>query len=287
MKLLRDPLLHFLILGGVLVALFQLLDGDGGRAPDEIVVTAAQVGSLKAAFAQSWGREPTAEETENLVAEHVRDEIFYREAVAMGLDRDDAVVRRRLRQKMEFVADVAAEAEPTDADLRAYAAGNAEKFRTEPTYFFRHVYFNLEGGDGPDPEALEVLLKALNAGAAKAEDEGDAFLPGFQFDGWTRSGVAQIFGEPFASALEDAPLGRWGGPVASAYGMHLVHVSAREAARDPPFEDIRDGARREWLLEQRDAANDALYEKLKARYTVRIEGASNAAGAPNVAGATP
>jgi hypothetical protein len=283
MKILRDPLLHFIIIGGVLVALFRLTGSGGERSPDEIVVTAAQLASLKATFAQSWGREPSAEETENLVDEHVRDEVFYREAVAMGLDKDDAVIRRRLRQKMEFVAEVATEAEPTETELKAYVGEHAEKFRTEPTYFFTHVFFRQEGGAGPDPQKLETLLKALNDGAAQPEEQGDAFLPGFQFDGWTRSGVAQIFGEPFASALEDAPLDRWSGPVASVYGVHLIHVGAREPAKDPPFDDIRDVARREWLIEQREAANDALYEELKARYTVRIESAPGAAGEPNVA----
>jgi hypothetical protein len=283
MRLLRDPLLHFIIAGGVLVALFQLTGSGGERSPEEIVVTAAQVASLKAAFAQSWGREPTAEEAENLVAEHIRDEVFYREAVAMGLDKDDAVIRRRLRQKMEFVAEVATEAEPTEAELKAYVGENAEKFRTEPTYSFSHVYFKLQTGPGLGPEKLNALLKALNDGAAQPEEQGDAFLPGFQFDGWTRSGVAQIFGETFASALEDAPLDRWGGPVASVYGVHLIHVGAREAATDPPFDEIRQVARREWLLDQREAANDALYDKLKARYTVRVEGGSDPTGKPNVA----
>jgi hypothetical protein len=282
MKLLRDPLLHFIIIGGVLVALFRLTDSGGQRSPEEIVVTAAQIASLKAAFAQSWGREPTAEEAENLVAEHIRDEVFYREAVAMGLDKDDAVIRRRLRQKMEFVADVATEAEPTEAELKAYVAENEEKFRTEPAYFFTHVFFNQEGGTSPDLEELDALLKTLNDGA-NPEEQGDAFLPGFQFDGWTRSGVAQIFGESFASALEDAPLDRWAGPVASVYGVHLIHLGAREAAKDPPFDDIRDVARREWLLEQREAAGDALYDKLRARYTVRVEGGSDPTGKPNVA----
>jgi hypothetical protein len=220
------------------------------------------------------------------VADHVRDEVLYREAVAMGLDRDDAVIRRRLRQKWEFVTDVMAEVEPTDAELKAYASEHAERFRTEPQFSFSHVYFKPES-ERPGAAELESVLRSLNAGTTKAEDTGDAFMPGFQFDDLPSSGVAQIFGESFATWMAASGSGAWEGPVTSAYGTHLVRVSERVEAREPPFEQIRETALREWLHARKAAANDALYEKLRSRYVVKVESFPEQGGAQKLAEARP
>jgi hypothetical protein len=273
MKLLRDPLLHFLVIGAVLVGVFNLAGGDGVRARDEIVVGAGQIASMKATFARTWQRPPTAAELDAIVQDHIRDEVFYREAVAMGLDKDDAVVRRRMRQKMEFVSDVAADTEPTDAELKAFVAEHPDWFRAEPRFSFSHVYFKAGSGGGPSAAELERLTEALNAGTADASLTGDPFMSGFEFQDLTRSGVAQTFGESFAEWMDSALPGAWAGPAVSAYGVHLVRVSDRVEAGDPPFEDVRDAARREWLHARRVAAGEALYQKLRSRYTITVEAA--------------
>lgn len=270
MKILREPLLHFLVIGALLFGVFGWVSADDESAPGEIVVTAGQIANLEANFSRTWQRSPSAQELDGLVADHVRDEVLYREAVAMGLDRDDSVIRRRLRQKLEFVADVMAEVEPTDAELKAYASEHPEQFRTEPQFSFSHVYFKPESERQGAAEP-ESVLRSLNAGTTKAEDIGDAFMPGFHFDDLPTSGVAQIFGETFAAWMEGSGSGAWEGPVASAYGTHLVRVDRRVEAGEPPFEQIREAARREWLHARKAAANDALYEKLRARYVVKVE----------------
>jgi hypothetical protein len=272
MKLLRDPLLHFLVIGGILFGVFELAGGDGEAGREEIVVTAGQIASLEAVFERTWQRPPTAEELDGLVADFIRDEVLTREAIAMGLDRDDAVIRRRLRQKMEFVADLAVDAEPSDAVLKAFVAEHAAGFQTEPRFSFSHVYFKADRG-GPAAE-LEQLTQALNAGTASPSESGDPFMTGFDFHDLARSDVAEMFGEGFATWMDGAAAGAWAGPVESAYGAHLVHVSERVEARDPPFDEIREAARREWLHARKVAAKDALYAKLRKRYVIKVESAS-------------
>lgn len=269
-KLLREPLLHFLVIGAVLFGAYQWTSGDEA-APDEIVVSAGQIASLQAIFSKTWQRPPTDKETEALVNEHIRDEILYREGVAMGLDRDDTIVRRRIRQKMESVADLSADAQPTDVELKAFVAEHPEWFRAEPRVSFSHVYFQSGAEGRPSGPEVATLLQALNDGKADASQAGDPFMAGFDFRDLPRSQVAQIFGESFAVSMDSAGSGSWEGPVVSAYGAHLVRVSERVEAREPPFEDVREVARREWLHLRKVQANDALYEKLRSRYVIKID----------------
>lgn len=128
--LLKEPLVHFLLVGAALFAVFDLAGTKGGEGPGRVVITQGQIASLKADFARTWQRPPTGEELDALVKDRVREEVYCREAIALGLDKDDAVIRRRLRQKLEYVSeDIAAAAEPTDADLRAYYDAHPEAFR--------------------------------------------------------------------------------------------------------------------------------------------------------------
>ena len=286
MKLPRDPLLHFLVIGAVLFGVFHFV-GDGDEsAPDEIIVSAGQIASMEAIFSRTWQRPPTNEEIQALVNEYVRDEVLYRAGVAMGLDRDDSVIRRRIRQKLEFVADLSADAEPTDAELKAFVADHPTWFRAEPRVSFSHVYFQVSAG-GPNTEEIERLRNALNAGTADASEIGDPIMMGSDFRELTRLAVAQTFGESFAASIDRARPGDWIGPVTSVYGKHLVRVSGRVDARELPFEEVREAARREWLHGRKVAANEALYEKLKSRHVIRVEDAAAQPGEEKRAEAAP
>ncbi|MBY5721010.1 peptidyl-prolyl cis-trans isomerase [Rhizobium leguminosarum] len=269
MKLLREPLLHFLVIGAVIFGVYQWATGDE-TSPDEIVVSAGQIASLQAIFSKTWQRPPTAKETEALVDEYIRDEVVYREGIAMGLDRDDAIVRRRIRQKMEFVADLTAVVQPTDAELRAFVADHPDRFSGEPSISFTQVYFPA-GAQAANETEVERLRLDLNAGTADASTAGSPLLAGSDFRDLTKSEVAQTFGAEFAEWIDRAAPDTWHGPVLSGYGTHLVRVSERVEAREIPFEQVRDAARREWLHARKVAANDALYEKLRSRYVIKVE----------------
>lgn len=286
MKLLREPLLHFLVIGAVLFGVFRLA-ADDGPAQGEIIVSGGQIASMEAIFSRTWQRPPTAGEREALVKDYIRDEVLYREAISMGLDRDDAIIRRRMRQKMEFVADLTAQAEPTDVELKTFVADHPAWFRAEPHVSFSHIYFQTSTKSSPSAAELDRLLQGLNAGTADASQVGDQFMAGFDFRDAAISDVAKTFGDGFAGWIDQAGRGRWEGPVTSVYGVHLVRVSERVEARDPPFEDVREAARREWLHARKVLANDAFYEKLRSRYVIKVEAAPEQIGAAKLAEAAP
>jgi parvulin-like peptidyl-prolyl isomerase len=274
-QFLREPLLHFLLVGIGLFVLYGQLRGGESGAPREIVVSAARVEALAQSFATVWMRPPTAQEIKGLVDDFVAEEIYYREAIAMGLDQDDTVIRRRLRQKMEFISeDAAASIDPTEAQLQAYLAGHPEKFVSPAELTFRQVYFSTERRGEAARQHAERLLAELQAGRGPANlaDAGDPTLLPQEMQAESAQVIANTFGSEFAEQLQDAPVGQWSGPVRSGFGLHLVRVVERGAATRPSLEEIRPIVLREWQAEQRTLANQEFLRTLRARYEVRVEG---------------
>jgi hypothetical protein len=272
---LREPLVHFLLIGAGLFVLYNVLNRGESDAPRDIVVSEARVEALAENFARTWMRPPTAEELKGLVDDYVAEEVYYREAVAMGLDRDDLVIRRRLRQKMEFIsADVAAATPPTDVQLQAYLEQHAEKFLMPPRLTFQQVYFSTDRrGEGAARDAEKLLAElAAGRGPANPLEAGDATLLPPAMEAAAPQEIANAFGEEFATAIEDAPEGQWSGPLPSGFGVHLVKVDGREAGTAPTLAEIRPMVQREWEAEQRKTVEKALLDKLRARYDVRVEG---------------
>lgn len=280
-RLLAEPLVHFLALGALLFALYAAVNPSGGAAPAEIVVDRARVESLAAQFERVWQRPPASQELQGLVDGFVREEVLYREGLALRLDRDDPVIRRRVGQKMEFLADAGTDAEVTGADLEAWLAAHPDDYRVEPRTTLRQVYFDpARRGERLDAD-LAAARAALEAGAgaggeraadgAGAPGPGDATLLPGSLDGATDSELARVFGEGFAQAVAGLPVGGWQGPVASSYGVHLVEVRAREPGRAPALAEVRAAVERDLLRARADEASDAFYRSLRARYEVRIE----------------
>ena len=274
-RLLREPLLHFLLIGVALFMLYGALNRGRSDAPRDIVVSEARVEALAESFATVWMRPPTPEEVKGLVDDYVAEEIYYREAIAMGLDQDDTVIRRRLRQKMEFISeDAAAAAEPTDAELQAYLAAHPEKFLEPAELTFVQVYFSTEKRGDQARSSAEQLLAELQAGRGPAvlADAGDpTLLPG-DMQSASPQVIANAFGSDFAAQVEEAPVGQWTGPLQSGFGLHLVRVDDRKADAMPAFEQIRPIVLREWQSEQRTQSNKAFLDSLRAKYDVRVEG---------------
>jgi hypothetical protein len=269
-RLLREPLLHFLVLGALLFGLFARAGG-GDPAARRIVVGPGTLENLAATFSLTWQRAPTPAELDALVADHVREEIYAREARALGLDRGDVVVNRRLRQKMELLAAAEAEGrEPSEAELEAWLREHAERYRQEPRVTFRHVYLSRERrGAATDGDAARLLAE-LRAGADPAP-LGDSILLPTDFADAPLSDVARQLGESFAARLGELPVGAWTGPVESAYGAHLVLLASRTEGRPPSLAEVRDAMRRDWQSAQADAAQEAQYQALRERYEVVVE----------------
>jgi hypothetical protein len=274
MKVLREPLLHFLLLGAVLFGVFALVGDRGSERASHIVVTPGHLEHLMVSFTRTWQRPPTAQELAGLIDDYIREEVLYREAVALGLDRDDTLIRRRLRQKLEFVAeDVAARAEPNDDDLRAYLQAHPEAFAVEPRVTFRQVYLDpLRRGAHLARDVDHLLAELRHRGhTADPAELGDAFLLAHRFDNVSATEVRTIFGDTFAAGLSALTPGQWQGPVPSGYGVHLVYVSERTAGRVPELAEVREAVRREWANAQRLDARETFYQTLLRRYTVTIE----------------
>ena len=209
-RLAREPLVHFLAIGAALFVFFAWRGG--GAAPSRVVVTPGRIDHLVAGFTKTWQRPPNGDELKALVDEFVREEIATREAKAMGLDADDTIIRRRLRQKLEFVVEDAAAAAPvTDQELERYLAEHPEKFQLEPRVSLRQVYVSRDRrGETADVDARAILdsLRALGPDAA-IDQVGDPLMVPQEIGLASRSDVARLFGESFAEAVLELEPGVW------------------------------------------------------------------------------
>ena len=261
-RLLKEPLVHFLALGALLFAIYGVLNRNSAPAPGRIVISQGQLASMMESFTRIRQRPPTREEWEGLIRARVREEVYYREALALGLDKDDTIIRRRLQQKMEFVSDdVAAQAQPTDDELSAYLQAHPDSFRVDQRFTFRQVFLNPDKRGKSLARDTAQLLAQLNREGSKADISalGDSILLDHAFDALPASEVAKLFGDRFATALGGLSPGQWQGPVESAYGVHLVFVSRRLEGRVPALAEVRDSVRREWDEAHRLEANEKFY----------------------------
>ena len=272
MKVLREPLLHFLLLGAAIFGAYRLVSDTRAERPGSIVVTEGRIEALVAAFTRTWQRPPTGSEREGLIRDYIREEVYVREALALRLDQDDIVIRRRLRQKLEFVSeDLGAQTEPTDGQLRAYLTAHVDAFRVEPRYTFRQVFLNPNRRGGQLPHDAARLLAQLRQPGTDPDSLGDSSLLDRRFEALPASLVAEQFGGEFAAALGGLPTGQWRGPLVSTYGSHLVLVSNRTEGRVPALEEVRDVVRRDWANAQRTEASEKYYQALLRRYAVTVE----------------
>ena len=271
--ILREPLVHFLLLGAALFGFYAAVNKNKATSQEDIVVSAGQIEHMVTTFARTWQRPPTTEEVKGLIDQYVREEMLSREAIKLGLEQNDTVIRRRLQQKMEFIAEDLAAAEPTDADLAGYLAKHPDAFRQDQQLTFRHIYLNPEKhGEQLDAVANKLLadLKSKDAQAG-ISTLGDPTLldPAFRDEPQRR--VEATFGSAFAGRLATLPVGEWSGPVISEFGTHLVFVEQRREGRVPMLDEVRPQVRREWDNTRRMEANRKFLEELLKQYEVRID----------------
>jgi hypothetical protein len=265
-RLLREPVLHFLLIGiALFVAYGQLAPPPDGGA--RIVVSQAIVDNIAREYEARWFRPPGEEELAKLIEAHVRDEILYREGVALGLDRDDPVIKRRVRQKLEVIAEeqLARDA-PTDAQLAEFLEKNPERFSRPGTVSFEQVFF--------PATATTAELEAARTAAAHGVDParlGQSSMLPPRADAAPLDLVARDFGAEFAAALVKLPPDTWTGPVGSGFGLHLVRVTALTPSAVPPLDEVRSAVAREWEHERRLASLAENYARLRGEYEVVIE----------------
>ena len=280
--LLRDPLVHFLIGGALLFALYGVVGDDSGYLPDRIVVDEARVEGLIAAFQRTWMRPPTKDELDGLVHEFVNEEVLVREGLALGLDRDDPVIRRRLRQKVEFLnTDLVAAEKPTEAELAAFLSSRRDRFEEPARVSFRQIFVSPEPESSAARSRAKEFLGRLRAAGGGAPVVGDrTLLPEAMLRASERD-VASVFGEGFAGDLHASTGDDWTGPVASNYGLHLIRVDERLLSRVPELEEIRPEVEREYESVQRAEATQRVLQRLRERYEIEIRMPSPDSASPS------
>jgi peptidyl-prolyl cis-trans isomerase C len=270
-KLLKDPLVHFLAIGVALFAISAWRGEQMSAGRERLVISAAQVAQVRSAAAALEGREPTAEEFAALIEPTVRDEVFYREALALGLDVNDDEVRRRLIEKMSYLTQGLADPEPSSPDeLRAFYDASPEIFTIPPLVSFDQVFFSPDArGAALAADAAEGLA-VLRAGGS-ADEVGDRTPLRDAYDDAPREQVAVLFGDALANALFAAQPGEWQGPYRSDFGLHLVRLRARTGARLPPFDEIPGRVAEEFAAARRRESDARAYQEMRDRYEVVIE----------------
>ena len=273
-RLIREPFLHFLLLGALIFIAHRFFSKRIDDEPQRIVITQGQITSMVIVFSRTWQRPPTQEELEGLIRDRVREEVYYREALSMGLDRDDTIIRRRLQQKLEFVTDdVTTPAEPTDADLAAYLKAHADGFHVDRKFTFSQVYLDpSKHGERLTQDANQLLIQLQQKGRdVDFYSLGDAFLLEHRFESAPATEISKQFGDKFVAKLADVPIGQWLGPVESGYGIHLVFVEQRIEGRLPELAEIRDAIRRELTNARRVESNEKFFQNLLKHYDVVVE----------------
>jgi hypothetical protein len=270
---LKEPLLHFLVLGAIIFGVYTQLNPPG-PSDGEIIVSQGQQRHLVTAFSRTWNRPPTPQEFAGIVQDWIREEIAYREGLEMGLDGNDTIIRRRLRQKLELLAeDIVSFAPPTSKDLEDYRAANESDYTLEPTYTLRQVYFSsdLRGEEARRDAEQALVLLDTDAGMVDFSQLGDPIsLPG-RVVSERASAIDGLFGQSFTAALSDIAPGKWSGPVPSGFGIHLVFIEDFQPGRILTLEEAEQEIRRDWENTRRIETIDQLYDRLAEQYTITIE----------------
>ena len=274
--LLREPLVHFLLLGALLFGVYAYVErGVAGVEPSkQIRLSYDDLAQMVLLYRSQWRRDPTPDELKRMVEDRVQQEVLYREGLALGLDKDDTIVKRRMAQKMQFLAeDVAAAHEPTSAELKSWYDERRDQFAEPPRVSFRHLYFS---PDRRGARAREAAASALVKLAGQAEDTklAASLADPFMFQEYYRDRAPDFlgkeFGPKFAQHVAKLPPNSWQGPIESGFGWHLVFVDTLIPGRVPAFEEIEPDVKTAWLVEQKAKGWEKAYQEMRAKYTVLL-----------------
>jgi peptidyl-prolyl cis-trans isomerase C len=274
-KAIREPLVHFLLIGFVVFVVYGVLNhGKSANISHQIVLTLDDMKQLDASFVSQWSRQPTAQEFNGLLESFVRQEILYREGLAMGLDKDDTIVKRRMAQKMEFLSeDVAAAHEPTTRELQEWFAKNSQQLALPGRATFRHLFFGFDRrGQKAQTDADSALarISGLPEDSPIAMSQADPFMFQNYYADRDPEQLAKEFGPDFAAAIFKLKAGSWQGPIESAYGWHLIWIESATPGRIPSFVEIQDDVKTAWLADQKAEQWRMSYAKLRAQYDVVV-----------------
>jgi len=275
-KLLREPLLHFMFIGAAIYLLYGVFAEPVPEGDDKtIVVSAGEIEWMQTSWQKRWNRPPTAQEFDGLIQQYIKETVLYREALTMGLNQHDQVIRRRLAQKLEFLAkDLVALTPPTEAELQTYFAEHQDRYQEPALYTFTQVFIDPDKrGDTTldDAAAIKATLIAQGETIDDPGALGDDFMLQNYYPQKDPLEIQKLFGSGFAESLVELSPGQWHGPVLSGYGVHLVYVSSISEPPAPDFAKLRERVVQDWTTDRGEELNDKFYANLREQYTVVIE----------------
>ncbi|GAA0476676.1 peptidylprolyl isomerase [Parasphingorhabdus litoris] len=268
MKLLKEPLIHFL--GGALLvfAFFWATGSNRDPADYEITIGDSDIARLKAGWAQNFRRPPTEQELDGLIDQEIKEEVYYREALRLGLDRNDPLIRRRLFTKMRLLDNQeGAEDNPSDEQLQKWLNDHPDKYARSAIYDLEQIYL----GQNPD-RSVVAKLDGLNQGTVQPDIIGQPIALPAKLDQADISQISREFGEKFAAELSDLPLGQWQGPIDSGFGKHFVKITAKIPGRTPALDDVRQSVANDWQAAQTERLEEAAFDKYRKQYDIKVSG---------------
>ena len=277
MKLLREPLVHFMFIGAVIYLLYGVFAESLPEADDKtIVVSTGELEWMQTAWQKRWNRPPTASEFDGLIQQYIKETVLYREALTMGLNKHDQVIRRRLAQKLEFLAkDLVALIPPTDEELQTYFDEHQDRYQEPARYTFTQVFIDPDKRGDTTLEDAEAIKATLIAQGDEAIEDagalGDDFMLQNYFPEKDQVEIQKQFGSGFSESLIKLLPGQWRGPILSGYGVHLVYVSNISEPPAPVFAEVRERVVQDWETEKGEELNDNFYANLRDQYTIVIE----------------
>ena len=279
----KEPLVHFLVIGALIFALYSVVNKDEDIvSTNKIVVSTADIERLSAGWSAKWNRAPTETELRGLVESYIREEVYYREALALGLDRNDTILRRRLMQKMEFLSNDLADLDtPDETALNEFFLERRDKYELPARVSFTHIYFSLDKRGAKAVEDGRRVLSELATASPpilRASERGDTLMLQYDFTQETPFEVSRLFGNSFADRLFQLDTNSWQGPIESGYGFHLVRINEKTDSRMPALASVIDKVRTDWMYEQRQKTNKEIYERFKKRYEIVVEEAPKQSG---------
>ena len=275
-RFIREPLVHFLVIGAAIFVLYGFMgQQDVEEQERTITITAGEIGWLTDTWEKRWNRPPTDKEREGIIKQYLREMILYREAVAMGLDKDDTVIRRRLAQKLEFLSnDLISPQPPTEDELRTYFEAHMARYQPPDLITMTHVFLDPDKrGDQTlkDAETIKAKLNAMEQPPQDARSLGDPFMLQSYYPERSEAELLKLFGSGFARSVFELAPQQWHGPVLSGYGTHLVYVHDHQVPEPSAFVDVEEQVRQDWESDKREELNAQFIESMIARYEVIIE----------------
>ena len=276
MKLLREPLLHFMFIGAVIYSLYGVFAEPVVEETDKtIVVTAGEIQWMQTSWQKRWNRPPTAQEFDGLIQQYIKETVLYREALTMGLNKHDQVIRRRLAQKLEFLAkDLVALTPPTEAELLAYFDEHQASYQAPTLYTFTQVFFDPDKrGDATLDDAEKARLTLIAQGDTIDDPGalGDGLMLQNYYPQKDRAEIQKLLGSGFTETLMTLSPGQWHGPILSGFGVHLVYLNSISEPPSPVFAEVRERVMEEWKFARGEELNDQFYTSLREQYSIVIE----------------